>query len=52
MLRTLETWFHPKGGGQKADEGSIGQARVLQVLGNMEEVDRNIRSRSIVRPDC
>lgn len=30
-VRFAETWFHPQGGGQKADRGSVGPARVIAV---------------------
>ena len=39
-VRLAETWFHPQGGGQKADRGIIGDARVLHVVHAPEgEVD-------------
>jgi alanyl-tRNA synthetase len=31
FVRLAETWFHPQGGGQKADRGVIGEARVVHV---------------------
>ena len=31
IIRTKQTWFHPQGGGQRADTGMIGSARVMKV---------------------
>jgi alanyl-tRNA synthetase len=31
VVRTERTWFHPQGGGQKADQGVIGPAEVYNV---------------------
>lgn len=31
IINTSETWFHPQGGGQKADRGTIGNSNVLHV---------------------
>lgn len=31
IVRLAETWFHPQGGGQKADTGTIGPVRVVSV---------------------
>lgn len=44
ILRTQESWFHPKGGGQQADQGIIGTARVLSVVENAGEVDHIVDS--------
>ncbi|NGZ95617.1 MAG: alanyl-tRNA editing protein [Nitrospira sp. WS110] len=42
VVRLVETWFHPQGGGQKADRGVIGSARILHVAHNAGEVDHYV----------
>jgi alanyl-tRNA synthetase len=42
VIRLRETWFHPQGGGQKADRGTIGPAQVLHVARNDDYVDHQV----------
>lgn len=42
VVRLAETWFHPQGGGQKADTGRIGEAEVVHVTHNNGEVDHHL----------
>jgi Ser-tRNA(Ala) deacylase AlaX len=42
IVRLAETWFHPQGGGQKADTGRIGMAEVVHVTHNEGEVDHHL----------
>jgi Ser-tRNA(Ala) deacylase AlaX len=44
IIQLRKTWFHPQGGGQKADRGTIGTARVLHVAHNGEEIDHLVDS--------
>ncbi|KYF51827.1 alanyl-tRNA synthetase [Sorangium cellulosum] len=44
VVRVAETWFHPQGGGQKSDRGTIGPARVLHVAHNGGMVDHFVDS--------
>lgn len=44
VVRLTETWFHPQGGGQKADRGIIGSAKVLHVAHSAGEVDHYVDS--------
>lgn len=44
IVRVAETWFHPQGGGQKSDRGTIGPARVLHVAHNGGVVDHVVDS--------
>ncbi len=45
IVRLTATWFHPQGGGQKADVGTIGPARVLHVTHNaIGTVDHYVES--------
>jgi alanyl-tRNA synthetase len=44
VLRLRETWFHPQGGGQKADRGFIGPAQVVHVAHNGAHVDHFVDS--------
>lgn len=44
FIRVSETWFHPQGGGQKADRGTIGTAQVIHVGHNGSEVDHYVNS--------
>lgn len=44
IVRLAETWFHPQGGGQKADRGSIGAAQVIHVAHNGGLVDHFVDS--------
>jgi Ser-tRNA(Ala) deacylase AlaX len=44
IVRTTETFFHPQGGGQKADRGNIGPAHVLHVVHNGGLVDHFVDS--------
>jgi Ser-tRNA(Ala) deacylase AlaX len=39
VVRLAETWFHPQGGGQKADRGLIGDVPVVHVSHNEGQVD-------------
>lgn len=39
VVRLAETWFHPQGGGQKADRGRIGSSQVIHVAHNGGIVD-------------
>ncbi|BCQ29259.1 alanyl-tRNA editing protein (plasmid) [Caballeronia sp. NK8] len=39
-----QTWFHPQGGGQKADRGRIGASSVLHVSHNADSVDHLVDS--------
>lgn len=43
-LRLDQTWFHPQGGGQKADRGHIGRSSVLHVSHNADQVDHLVDS--------
>ncbi|SOE97670.1 Ser-tRNA(Ala) deacylase AlaX (editing enzyme) [Burkholderia sp. D7] len=43
-LRLDQTWFHPQGGGQKADRGRIGESSVLHVSHNSDSVDHLVDS--------
>src|SRR5579871_5452861 len=43
-LRVAETWFHPQGGGQKADRGTVGPVHVTHVGHNGGEVDHFVSS--------
>lgn len=42
IIRTAQTWFHPQGGGQKADRGTIGNSNVLHVAHNAGYVDHYV----------
>lgn len=44
IVRIAETYFHPQGGGQKADRGMIGHANVVQVRLNGVFVDHYVDS--------
>jgi alanyl-tRNA synthetase len=45
VVRLDETWFHPQGGGQKADRGAIGPAQVVGVRhAEAGEVDHVVSS--------
>jgi Ser-tRNA(Ala) deacylase AlaX len=45
ILRLNQTWFHPQGGGQKADRGTINEVSVIQVKhSNDGEVDHYVSS--------
>lgn len=44
IVRVAETWFHPQGGGQKADTGSIGPAAVTHVAHSGPGVDHFVDS--------
>jgi Ser-tRNA(Ala) deacylase AlaX len=44
IVRLAETWFHPQGGGQKADRGKIGNAHVVHVAHNGGVVDHFVDS--------
>ena len=45
-VRLSETWFHPQGGGQKADRGTIGTANVTHVAHNDGDVDHFVDNAS------
>lgn len=43
VVRLAETWFHPQGGGQKADLGRVGEAEVVHVThGEGGKVDHHL----------
>lgn len=42
VVRLAQTWFHPQGGGQKADTGRIGDAEVVHVTHNEGEIDHHL----------
>ena len=44
VVRLEETWFHPQGGGQKPDRGTIGSANVIHVVHNEGDVDHIVDS--------
>lgn len=45
IARFNETWFHPQGGGQRADRGSVGPVQVLDVRRNEDgTVDHYVSS--------
>lgn len=46
IVRLAETWFHPQGGGQKADKGTIGTAAVTHVGHNAGSVDHFVNDAS------
>ena len=43
-IRLDQTWFHPQGGGQKADRGRIGTSFVLHVAHSEDSVDHVVDS--------
>jgi alanyl-tRNA synthetase len=43
-IRLAGTWFHPQGGGQKADIGKIGPSQVVHVAHNGQYVDHFVDS--------
>jgi alanyl-tRNA synthetase len=49
IVRVAETWFHPQGGGQKADRGKIGPMVVTHVAHNAGDVDHFVSEVSSVR---
>lgn len=50
IIRLDTTWFHPQGGGQKADRGRIGSAQVLHVAHNASQVDHHVDSANGLKP--
>jgi Ser-tRNA(Ala) deacylase AlaX len=50
VVRLRETWFHPQGGGQKADRGTIGAATVVHVACNGLFVDHVVDDLSGIEP--
>lgn len=42
IIRLNATWFHPQGGGQKSDIGSIGSSDIIHVVHNGEMVDHYV----------
>ena len=44
IVRLAETWFHPQGGGQKADRGYINDIPVLHVAHANDEIDHVVAS--------
>lgn len=44
IVRLDRTWFHPQGGGQKADRGRLGSSEVLHVAHHAEKVDHVVAS--------
>lgn len=44
VVRLDRTIFHPQGGGQKADRGTLGSANVVQVFSSGEEIDHLVDS--------
>lgn len=42
IVRLKETIFHPQGGGQKADRGSVGGNQVVHVAHNLDIVDHYV----------
>jgi alanyl-tRNA synthetase len=49
IVRLAETWFHPQGGGQKADRGTIGPARVIHAAHNVSEVDHFVDDAGLLK---
>jgi alanyl-tRNA synthetase len=49
VVRLSETLFHPQGGGQKADRGTIGTAKVTHVAHNAGDVDHFVDSISSLK---
>jgi alanyl-tRNA synthetase len=49
IVHLAETWFHPQGGGQKADRGKIGSMIVTHVAHNAGDVDHFVSDVSSVR---
>lgn len=52
VVRVAETWFHPQGGGQKADRGLIGTSHVIHVAHNGGEVDHYVDTLSGLEVGC
>lgn len=44
IIRLDRTWFHPQGGGQKSDRGTIGSVPVLHVSHNNGEIDHYVET--------
>jgi len=51
IVRTDSSWFHPQGGGQKADRGTLGASNVLHVVHNGGDTDHYVDSVAELAPN-